>query len=188
MSSQKIVENEWNEFGDLCKKLCENIKLMSKHKKNLSSKHRDESKKARQEVEKLFNETCKIFVYLKSLRQKSLTRQEASKLELNELCSTVDQQSLTVKNVEYERADTLKQIEICHNYNKNTNEPKLVSKKEFYENNPQPKITDHHEEKTKRLEYELKQRKEFSLDWSEIHYLSFIVHYLSLHSNLRNVT
>ena len=161
MTTQKQFEQQWREFRDLNKQIRENIKLMSKQKNKLLSKRKDDQKKAKQEVERLYNETCSIFVYLKSLQQRSLTRREESQNKLKTLCQDVDQQSLGIKNFEYEKVDIMKHIAICDDYKSNTNEPKLVSKKIFYQNNPQSKISDPHVEKTKRLEYELKQRKQF---------------------------
>eukprot|EP01083_Nonionella_stella_P004360 12602_1 len=164
MAQNEVFETEWNEFEDLHQRLRANIQSMAIVKKKLLSKRKDDIKSGKKEMDRLYDDTCKIFTYLKSLHQKSLVRREAAQCELNALCKNEDSQALDCKNFEYDQMDTLKQIAICNNYKSHPNEPKLVPKKEFYEKNTHKKIDDIHMEKTLRLQYELTQRKELQND------------------------
>ena len=156
-----MFAREWQEFDALNAKLRDNIRCMAKEKKDLLSEDQEVRKSAKTKIEGLCHESCRIFTYLKALRQKSLDRREAFQSELSNLCKNVDHQALGVKNFEYEQVDTMKQIAICDAYQSHPDEPALVSKEVFYEKNPQPPMTNPHKEKTRRLQFELQQRKEF---------------------------
>lgn len=154
MAQQVGASSQWEEFESLNQRIRTNIDLMMQQRNTATSKS---------ETDRLFNETCKMFTYLKALQHKSLSRREASQCELSNLCKQVDHHSLGVKNFAYEQTDTLKQIAICNAFASHPNEPKLVSKDVFYAKNPQPPITNAHQEMTERLKFELLQRKEFGI-------------------------